>query len=143
MGRVGRPKVEINIDDVEFLQSLKFSWERIADIIEVSRSTLMCRIHDEGVVIETFSNISDEQLDHLVRRIKLKHPYDGERLMIGHLARKGVRVQRARLRGSIHRIDPINTAIRRSVAIRRRVYHSNGPNHTWHVDGNHKLIRWS
>ena len=62
--------------------------------------------------------------------------------MIGHLAREGVRVQRARLRGSIHRIDPINTAIRRSVAIQRRVYHSNGPNHTWHVDGNHKLIRW-
>ena len=28
------------------------------------------------------------------------------------------------------------------MAIQRRVYHSNGPNHTWHVDGNHKLIRW-
>ena len=88
--RVGRPKVEINIDDVEFLRSLKFSWERIADIIGVSRSTLMRRIHDEGVVIETFSNISDEQLDHLVSRVKLQHPYDGERLMIGHLAREGV-----------------------------------------------------
>ena len=50
----------------------------------------MRRIHDEGVVIETFSNISDEQLDHLVRRVKLQHPYDGERLMIGHLAREGV-----------------------------------------------------
>ena len=88
--RVGRPKVEINIDDVEFLRSLKFSWERITDIIGVSRSTLMRRIHDEGVVIETFSNISDEQLDHLVSRVKLQHPYDGERLMIGHLAREGV-----------------------------------------------------
>ena len=102
----------------------------------------MRRIRDEGVVIETFSDISDQQLDRLVRRIKLQHPYDGERLMIGHLAREGVRVERTRLRGSIHRIDPINTAIRRSVAIRRRVYHSNGPNHTWHIDGNHKLIRW-
>ena len=126
--RVGRPKVEINIDNVEFLRSLKFSWGRIADIIGVSRSTLMRRIHDEGVVIETFSNISDEQL--FVRRIKVQHPYDGERLMISHLACEGVHAQRAWLRGSIHRIDPIYTAIRRSVAIQRRVYHSNGPNHT-------------
>ena len=49
---------------------------------------------------------------------------------------------RARLRGSIHRVDPINTALRRSVALRRRVYHYEGPNAVWHVDGNHKLVRW-
>ena len=42
----------------------------------------------------------------------------------------------------IHRVDPTNTAIRRSKAIRRRVYHVEGPNSLWHVDGNHKLIRW-
>ena len=68
---VGRPKVEIYINNVEL-------WERIADIMGVSRSTLMCRIHDTGVVIETFSNISEEQLNYLLRRIKLHHPYDGE-----------------------------------------------------------------
>ena len=87
--RVGQPKVEINIDGVEFLRSLKFSWEMVADIIGVSRSTLMHRIHDEGVVIETFSHISNEQLNHLVRRIKLQHSYDEE---IGHLAREGVHI---------------------------------------------------
>ena len=46
------------------------------------------------------------------------------------------------MRASIHRVDPENTAIRRSVTIRRRVYHVDGPNSLWHVDGNHKLIRW-
>ena len=39
-------------------------------------------------------------------------------------------------------MDPENTAIRRSVTIRRRVYHVDGPNSLWHVDGHHKLIRW-
>lgn len=62
--------------------------------------------------------------------------------MIGQLARRGVILQRARIRASIHRIDPINTAIRRSVALRRRVYHVDGPNSVWHIDGHHKLIRW-
>lgn len=45
-------------------------------------------------------------------------------------------------KGAIHRADPINTAIRRSVAIRRHVYHVEGPNSLWHIDGHHKLIRW-
>ena len=62
--------------------------------------------------------------------------------MAGHLTTRGIIVQRARLRGSIHRIDPENTAIRRSIAIRRQVYHVAGPNYLWHLDGHHKLIRW-
>ena len=90
----------------------------------------------------TYSNISDHDLDGIIRTIKRQHPNDGERLMLGHLARCGIRVQRSRLRSSIHRIDPINTALRRSIAIRRQSYHSNGANTVWHIDGNHKMIRW-
>ena len=90
----------------------------------------------------TFSRISDTELDTLVERIKRSHPNDGERLMLGHLAGHGILVQRARLRASIHRVDPENTALRRSIAIRRRVYHVDGPNSVWHLDGHHKLIRW-
>lgn len=28
------------------------------------------------------------------------------------------------------------------MCVRRRVYHVDGPNAVWHIDGNHKLIRW-
>ncbi len=39
--------------------------------------------------------------------------------MIGHLALQGVQVQWSHLRGSIYRVDPLNTTLtRRSVAIR-------------------------
>ena len=62
--------------------------------------------------------------------------------MLGHLAGQGILVQRARLCASIHRVDPENPTLRRSVAIRRRVYHVDGPNPLWHLDGHHKLIRW-
>ena len=52
---------------------------------------------------------------------------------------------RKRIRESIHRVDPSGVESRREAAtrrIRRRVYFSPHPLHTWHLDGNHKLIRW-
>ena len=62
--------------------------------------------------------------------------------MQAHLLRVGIHVQRRRLRLSIHRVDPVNTSLRRATTVRRRVYHVDGPNCVWHLDGNHKLIRW-
>ena len=85
---------------------------------------------------------SDTDLDGQVLLIKRDHPNDGERLVIGHLASRQVLVQRSRIRAAIHRVDPINTAVRRSITVRRRVYHAAGPNAVWHLDGHHKLIRW-
>ena len=129
--------------DVEFLRGMRFSWTKIAQILGISRATLYRRLEEEGVSPHAYySTISDLQLDHLVQSIKQVHPNDGERMMIGHLAQHNVIVPRARLRASIHRVDPINTAVRRSVTIRRRVYHADGPNSVWHIDGHHKLIRW-
>lgn len=101
------------------------------------------RLEQEGIDrSSSYSNITDNDLDRAVESIKQSHPNDGERLMIGHLHRLGIRIQRSRVRASIHRVDPISTAIRRSRAIRRRVYHVEGPNSLWHIDGHHKLIRW-
>lgn len=41
--------------------------------------------------------------------------------MIGHLARHNIILPRARIRAAIHRVDPVNTALRRSVTVRRRM----------------------
>ena len=78
----------------------------------------------------------------MIHQIKVDHPHDGEQLMSGHLVHRGVIVPRARLRASIHRVDPDNTALGRSIVVRRRVYHASGPNTVWNIDGNHKLMRW-
>ena len=139
----GRPSVSVNFEDVEILRRLSFSWCQIAEILQVSRSTLYRRIEDEGLALDlTYTNISDAELDHQVEAIKMVHPNDGERLMIGHLRSRGITLPRSRIRASIHRVDPVNTAVRRRLAIRRRVYYAQGPNSVWHIDGHHKLIRW-
>lgn len=95
----------------------------------------------EGVDLTcTYSVISNNELDSMVDSMKQTHPNDGERLLPGHLHRLGIALPRSRIRASIHRVDPINTAIRRSVTIRRRVYCVEGPNSLWHINGHHKLI---
>lgn len=62
--------------------------------------------------------------------------------MIGHLGSLGIYVPRSLFRASIHRVDLVNTAIRRHVTVERRKYYSEGPNSVRHIDGHHKLIRW-
>ena len=54
-------------------------------------------------------------------------------MVAGHLLKQGIRVQRAKLQGVVER---------RSVAVRRREYHTKGPNEVWHIDGHHTLIKW-
>ena len=139
----GRPRVNVDIEDIEFLRGLRFPYTEIAGILGISRATLYRRLDEEGIDRDSkYTDITDGDLDREIVEIKLEHPNDGERLLIGHLASRGIIVPRTRVRASIHRVDPENTAVRRSVTIRRRVYHVDGPNSLWHVDGNHKLIRW-
>ena len=61
--------------------------------------------------------------------------------MIGALRSRGLRIQRRRVRACLRRIYPIGTALRWNPTIYRR-YHVRHPNALWHIDGNHKLIRW-
>ena len=134
--------MSFNIDEVEFLRSLRFSFKEIASILGISRATLYRRLDEEGLSSNCmYSNISDQDLDSYILSIKRSHPNDGERLLAGHLCRLGIVVPRTRLRGSIHRVDPENTAARRSITVRRRAYHAEGPNSVWHVDGMSRITQ--
>ena len=54
-----------------------------------------------------------------------------------------IKVQRWRLRDSLHRVDSEGIAQRSRGQLQRRTYHVQGPNHLWHIDTNHKLVRWN
>ena len=139
---LGRPRLDVDLDDVEFLCSLKLSLTKVAALLGVSRSTIYRRMAEEGRVIGGYTAISDSALDILIRGLKTDHPQDGEVMMAGHLTRIGVRITRARLRASIHRLDPGGVAERGRRAVQRRVYSVPHANYVWHIDSNHKLIRW-
>ena len=111
-------------------------------IIGVSRRTIYNRRQELGILDHQWTQMSDHDLDDLVSSIKTDFPTAGEIIMAGILRSRGVYIQRGRLRDSIHRTDPVNTALRWHQLVRRRPYSVPGPNALWHIDGNHKLIRW-
>ena len=47
-----------------------------------------------------------------------------------------------RIRDSLRRIDPVGVVSRLIHTVNRRTYSVPSPNALWHVDGNHKLIRY-
>ena len=60
--------------------------------------------------------------------------------MCGHLLARGLRVQQHRVRKIQRKIDP--NGPRRLSTINRRVYQVPGPKSLYHIDENHKLIRY-
>ena len=59
-----------------------------------------------------------------------------------HLRSNGFRVQQHRIREAIRRIDPVGTIARRLGSLHRRKYAVAAPRSLYHMDGNHKLIRY-
>jgi hypothetical protein len=66
----------------------------------------------------------------------------GESYIIGYIRSLNLKVQRDRIRESLTRADPRNTAMRWASVITRIIYSVPGPNSLWHIDGHHSLIRW-
>ena len=131
------------MEEVEYLRSLRFSWTKIAEIIGISRRTLYRQLDEWNLPQDIhYSDITDNDLDTLVREVKGENPTSGEVLLMPQLHIRGVRIQRSRLRASLQRTDPRVIAQRRRETVRRRVYYVDHPNSLWHIDGHHKLIRW-
>ena len=52
-----------------------------------------------------FSAVSDSQLDHITQQFVTNLPHCGERSFDGYLRQMGLRIQRHRLRRSLHMVD--------------------------------------
>ena len=88
-----------------------------------------------------FTEITDDELDGVVEEITREYPSCGEGLLKQILADRGIKLQRTRLRDSVHRVDHEGVENRKRGRPRRRTYNIQGPNQLWHIDTNHKLVR--
>jgi len=139
----GRPRLWLPEKLIRALREQGFNWNSIASLIGVSVATLGRRRKELKIPDDyQYSMITDAELDEIVREIKTVHPFAGQVLVMGSLCSKGFRVHRARVRESLHRVDPNGVIQRWQALIPRRQYHVSGPNALWHLDGNHKLIRY-
>ena len=83
-----------------------------------------------------------KQCNNIFFQVVNEFPNCGELMLNELLKNKGIRVQRFQLRDSIHRVDKAGVKDRTRGRLKRRTYNVKGPNHLWHIDTNHKLIRW-
>ena len=139
---VGRPSIDVSEDDILFLKGLNYSWTKISDILEISRSTLYRRLQEFNIDPRAFTEISQSELDELLKTIKSTNPNCGKVMIQGSLIHRGIKIPRDMLRAAIHRVDHENTVQRQTSVINRRVYCAPHPNAVCHLDDNHKMICW-
>ena len=142
--RRGRPEKEIGEPQLQYLMDHGFKIKDVSAMFGCSRRTITRRLNKFNIFPETtkFVSINDSQLDALVEEIGLLFPRCGEKLISGRLRTKGVVIQRQRIRDSMKRVNPTMVQMRTRGVLHRRKYSVPSPNALWHIDGNHKLIRW-
>ncbi len=138
----GRPRVVLNLDQIELLRSAGYTWSEIATCLQVSRSTLWRYIRLNSTGMPRYSNVSDQELQEVVSQIQHFNPCTGRSITQGYLLSLGIRVPRWRIDQALRQINPTCSAIRWHQVVSRRSYNVPGPNSLWHIDANLRLIRW-
>ena len=91
-----------------------------------------------------YSNKTYAELTENIANLNKQFPRSGYREMGALLKTSNppIVVQREKVRRILGEVDPVGTSNRLSRAVKRRVYKVPTPNFLWHLDTNHKLIRY-
>ena len=106
-GEPGRPPLNIPAEMVEDLRGYGFSWQKISEVLGVSRWTLRRRVSEKNLPNQReFSLISDDELDALIREYFNSHGTSGQTYVSGYLRSLGTHIQRQRIRDCMTRLNP-------------------------------------
>ena len=145
LGDRGRPRYLIPREQLEFLLERCFSVVNIASLLGVSVRTIERRLSEFGLSVRsTYSCVGEQELHNIVRNILTDFPNTGYRRMTGFLQSRGLRIQQHRIREAMRIVNPAGVLLRALElrTIHRRRYQVSGPLALWHIDRNHKLIRY-
>ena len=84
-GGPGRLRIVINMEMVELLCSTNFTWDEIAKLVGVSRSTLWRKLSEHDGIPHYFSDISDDTLDSIISQYQNRNPHTGQTILKGYL----------------------------------------------------------
>ena len=128
----GRPRYLVPESQIRALRQGGFRWADIARQVGISPLTLRRRrVAYDMSIGENFDNVSDAELDNIVREILHRTPQAGRGLIQGALRSRQLSVQRERIRASIRRVDPVTLTLRNARHIIRRRYNVPCPNALW------------
>lgn len=134
----GRPRYSISNEAISGLHRIHRNWQQVSANIGVSYRTVLRRRHESGMTVNSttgarrsYSNINNEELCQHISNVLQILPNAGETFVLGALRQRGIHVQRYRVREAIRLVDPLSRAMRRSVAVLRRIYNVPCPNALW------------
>jgi hypothetical protein len=144
--RTGHPGQPKKLVDPVYLRDAmsanrRISRAKLARKFNMSVKTLKKRMEEADITRE-YSDISNNDLDDIIRKFRRTKPLLGINYAIAHVANLGIRVQDRRIRQSIQRTGGLSAALRHPHRIQRTQYRVPRPNALWHIDGHHKLILW-
>ena len=139
---VGAPKFIIPKDVLQNLIDDGCRIKDISSILCVSERTIFRRMEEYKLSTQNYTQIDHEALDNVLINVINHFPNSGEVMLRELLKERGIKIQRNVLRESLQRVDEKGSQSRSKRRLHRRVYNVQGPNHLWHLDTNHKLIRW-
>ena len=137
-----RPSLDICEDDVRFFVENGFKETEIAALIGCPTRMIQRKLGEFGIEFNCFSEITNGDLDDLVKGIVMRLPACGKRSIQTLLKVNGMILQRERVRESIRCVDPLGLETRLRSTLHHQQYNIASPNALWHTDGYHKLIRW-
>ncbi|KAK3732709.1 hypothetical protein QZH41_016767 [Actinostola sp. cb2023] len=144
-GQVGRPSFIITKEQLEAMRYYGLAWVDIAKSLGVSLATIWRRRVRFGIDTKnsrTAKELSPSALKAFIAMLQEKTPGIGIRMVEGTLRSKNLFARRDDIAETMRLIDPVASMLRWSEQVPRVVYKVAGPNSLWHLDGNHKLIRW-
>ena len=87
------------------MELLKDTWEQVADVLMVSRTTLWRRLTEIGISLSSYSDISDSELDGVMELLVRDFPRNGIVMMWGQLQSMNIFVSRQRVHQSLLRVS--------------------------------------
>ena len=82
---------------------------------------------------KTYTEISSNDLNTVVKEILNISPDAGETYVIGALRQRSIHIQGYRIQAAIEEVYPVNRSLRGTISIVRRVYSVPAPNSLWYV----------
>ena len=121
----------------------------ISKLLGVSTRTVERRMSEYGLSIwGSYEGMNDNELDDIVTGILKDFPNAGYKKNDRSFARKkNTTPEQSRIRSAMQRVNPEGCLLRSLDlktlnVLQRRKYQVYGPLALWHIDGNHKLIRY-
>ena len=122
----------------EYMDILKLLYERHG--IQISLRTLHRILKKHGLQRRNIQKIDSYRLIKAINKISLDGGENrGYRNVHHRLIEQGIQLSRETTRVALKELDPEGCEKRARHKLKRRSYHSKGPNEVWHIDGNDKL----